>query len=46
MEKVKEENVRVKRNFNLLLFVTFLSGVIIVFALMSVLSRLFNKWVK
>ena len=32
MEKVKEENVRVKRNFNLLLFVTFLSGVILITA--------------
>ena len=32
MEKVMEENVRVKRNFNLLLFVTFLSGVILITA--------------
>ena len=32
MEKVKEEKVREKRNFNLLLFVTFLIGVILITA--------------
>ena len=32
MEKVKEEKVREKNNFNLLLFVTFLSGVILITA--------------